>query len=105
MNGAGNGKVAAPSTSVLPSKTIVAVAVAERSVRLEPGPLTVVVIGPVPVQLASTGTVCKPHVRNLGNADLTVPKLRDFRAGRRFVGAGAEAAMPRIAAALPWLSP
>ena len=45
MNGAGNVKLAAPSTSVFPSKTIVAVAVAERSFHLEPGPLTVVVIG------------------------------------------------------------
>jgi hypothetical protein len=60
MNGAGNGKLAAPLTSVLPSKTIVAVAVAERSLRIDPGPLTVVMIGPVPVQLASTETVCNP---------------------------------------------
>ena len=50
MNGAGNGKFAAPSTSVLPSKTIVAVAVAERCLRVESGPLTVGLIGPIPVQ-------------------------------------------------------
>ena len=42
MNGAGNGKLAAPSMSVSPSKTIVAVAVAERCLRFEPGVLTVV---------------------------------------------------------------
>ena len=60
INGAGNGKLAAPSTSVLPSKTIVAVAVAERWLRVEPGPFTVVLIGPVAVQVASTETVCNP---------------------------------------------
>src|SRR5918995_1356986 len=60
MNGAGNGKLAAPSTRVLLSKTIVAVAVAERSLPIDPGPLTVVMIGPVPVQRASTETVCNP---------------------------------------------
>ncbi len=52
MNGAGNGKFAAPSTNVSPSKTTLAVALAGRSLRHEPGALTVVVAGPVPVQRA-----------------------------------------------------
>ena len=80
MNGAGNGKLAAPLTSVLPSKTIVAVAVAERSLRFEPGPLTVVVIGPVPVQRASTETVCNPPrlSRTLANVPLTLTVLRSW---------------------------
>src|SRR5918992_568312 len=87
MNGAGNGKLAAPSTSVFPSKTIVAVAVAERSLRFEPGPLTVVMIGPVPVQRASTETVCSPPrlSRTLANVPLTLTFLRS--ASNR-VGAG-----------------
>ena len=55
MNGAGNGKFAAPSTNVLPSKTTLAVALAGRSLRHEPGALIVVVAGPVPVQRASNG--------------------------------------------------
>ena len=78
MNGAGNGKLAAPSTSVLPSKTIVAVALAGRSFLLEPGPLTEVVIGPVAVQRASTETVCNPPrlSRRLANVPLTLTFLR-----------------------------
>src|SRR5215210_5481332 len=60
MNGAGNGKLLALSTSVVPSKTILAVAVAARCLRFEPGPLIVVVTGPVPVQTAFTETVCNP---------------------------------------------
>ena len=78
MNGAGNGKLASPSTSVLPSKTIIAVAVAERSLRFEPGPLTVVMIGPVPVQRASTETVCNtPRLsRTSANVPLTLTFLR-----------------------------
>src|SRR3954447_832303 len=78
MNGAGNGKLAAPSTSVLPSKTIVAVAVAERSLRFEPGVLTVVLIGPVPIQLPSTETVCNPPrlSRTPVNVPLTLTFLR-----------------------------
>src|SRR5919106_2419723 len=87
MNGAGNGKLAAPSTSVFPSKTIVAVAVAERSLLFEPGPLTVVIIGPVPVQRASTETVCSPPrlSRTLANVPLTLTLLRS---GSNCVGAG-----------------
>jgi len=54
INGSGNGKFEEPSTSVLPSKVIAAVAVAKRCLRLDPGKLTVVTIGPVPVQRAST---------------------------------------------------
>jgi NTE family protein len=40
-------------------------------------------------------------------SDIAGPKLRDFAAGRRFVDDGieaAEAALPRLAAALPWLA-
>jgi hypothetical protein len=86
MKGAGNGKLAAPSTSVSPSKTIVAVAVAERSLRVDPGPLTVVMIGPVPVQRASTETVCNPPrlSRTLANVPLTLTFLRS---GSNCVGA------------------
>src|SRR5687767_934143 len=78
MNGGGNGELAAPLTSVLPSRRIVAVAVAERCLRFEPGPLTVVVIGPVPVQLASTETACNPPrlSRTLANVPLTLTLLR-----------------------------
>ena len=39
-------------------------------------------------------------------ADLPAAKLRNFKAGRRYIEAGeaaAEEALPRIAAALPWL--
>ena len=39
-------------------------------------------------------------------SDAMGPKLRDFAAGRRFIADGAEAAeaaLPRITAALPWL--
>src|SRR5262245_20507332 len=86
MNGAGNGKLAAPLTSVLPSKTIVAVAVAERSLLFEPGPLTVVMTDPVPVQLASTETVCNPprFSRTLANVP---PTLTFLRPGANCVGA------------------
>ena len=41
-------------------------------------------------------------------SDLAGPKLRDFTAGRRFIADGAEAAeaaLPRVTAALPWLAP
>ena len=87
MNGAGNGKLEPPSTSVLPSKTIVAVAVAERSLRFEPGALTVVSIGPVPFQRASTDTVCDPPrlSSTLANVPLTLTFLRF---GSNCVGAG-----------------
>src|SRR5262249_36683425 len=78
MNGAGNGKFDSPFTSVLPSKRIVAVAVAVRSCSFEPGPLTVVTTGPVPVQLALTETVCvKPRLsRTLANVPLRLTLLR-----------------------------
>jgi hypothetical protein len=42
MNGAGNGKLDSPRTSVLPSKMTFARAFAARSLRVEPGALTVV---------------------------------------------------------------
>src|SRR4051794_32998871 len=58
MKGAGNGKLESPSTSVAPSNRIVAVAVAARSLRLDPGALTVDSTGPVPIQRATTETVC-----------------------------------------------
>src|SRR5262245_12375175 len=87
MNGAGKGKLEAPSTSVVASKTIVAVAVAGRCLRFEPGPLTVVVIGPVPVQVARTDTVCSPPrlSRTLANVPL---RLTFLRSGSNCVGAG-----------------
>jgi hypothetical protein len=40
-------------------------------------------------------------------SDLMGPKLRDFAAGRMFIADGtaaAEAALPRVTAALPWLA-
>ena len=40
-------------------------------------------------------------------SDLVGPKLRRFNEGRRYIGDGAAAtddALPRLAAALPWLS-
>ncbi len=40
-------------------------------------------------------------------SDLMGPKLRDFAAGRRYIADGAaaaEAALPRVTAALPWLA-
>ena len=46
--------------SVLPSKMIFAVAFAARSLLLEPGPLTVVMIRPRPSQRAVTEPVCDP---------------------------------------------
>src|SRR5262245_38021557 len=87
MNGAGEGKVAEPSTSVVPAKTIVAVAMAERFLLFEPGPLTVVTIGPVAAQAASTETVCMPPrlSRTLANVP---PALTLFRFGSNCVGAG-----------------
>src|SRR5215218_3187060 len=87
MNGAGKGKLASPSTRVSPSKTIVAVAVAERSLVIEPGPLTVVATGPVPVQRASTDTVCTPPrlSRTLANVP---PTLTVLRSASNRVGAG-----------------
>src|SRR5436190_23759570 len=87
MNGAGKGKFEAPLTSVLPSKTTVAVAVAERFLLFEPGVLTVVVIAPVPVQLALTDTVWDPPRLSdtLANVPLTLTLLRF---GPNGVGAG-----------------
>src|SRR4051795_5026116 len=78
MNGAGKGKFEAPLTSVLPSKRIVAVAAAERSLLFEPDVLTVVLIGPVPVQRASTETVCNaPRLSGtLANVPLTLTFLK-----------------------------
>ena len=51
---------------------------------------------------AATRVMITPRYENLGDA-----KLRRFRAGRRFVEAGeaaAEAALPRLRAAFPWLA-
>src|SRR5262252_5312663 len=87
MNGSGNGKLAAPLTSVLSSKSIVAVAVAERFLLLEPGPLTVVMIGPVPVQLASTETVCDRNRLSRTSANVPLTRTR-LRSGSNCVGAG-----------------
>ena len=83
-DGGGNGKLAAPSTSVLPSKTMVAVAA--RSLRVDPGPLTVVMIGPVPVQRASNETACNPP--RLSGTFVNVPLTLTFlRSGSNCVGA------------------
>src|SRR6185436_11189244 len=78
MNGGGNGEFDGPSSTVVPSNTILAVAVAERFLLFEPGVLTVVVIGPVPVQLAVTETVCEPPrlSSTLRNVPLTLTLLR-----------------------------
>src|SRR5262245_3006620 len=86
MNGAGKGKSGAPSTSVVPSKTILAVAVAERSLLFEPGPLTVVMVARVPFQRASRETACTPPrlSRTFANVPLTLTVLR---AGSNCVGA------------------
>jgi hypothetical protein len=57
MNGAGLvGWFAAPSTSTTPSKVTRPVAVASRCFRLLPAVLTVVSIGPTPVQVTSKVT-------------------------------------------------
>src|SRR5262249_15334903 len=87
MNGAGKGKLDGASTSVLPSNKIVAVAVAERSLLFEPGTLTVVVRGPVPVQVALTETTCNPPrlSRTLANVP---PAVTVLRSASNRVGAG-----------------
>ena len=78
--------MAAPSTSVLPSNTIIAVAVAERSLLLEPGPLAVFVIFPCPIHRALTETVCDPP--RLSSTAANVPPTVTFLSGlRNVVGA------------------
>src|SRR5262249_8396384 len=86
MNGSGNGKLESPSTSVTPSKTIVAVAVAERFLLFDRGPLTVVMIPPVPVHWTSTETVCN-LVRLSGTFENVPLTLTFLRSGSNSVGA------------------